>query len=56
MSASLSRTIFRAPSAHPKPSPSRVAKRDNLWGMMLQASEAAVRHNYAAPWRTVDSL
>ena len=56
MSASLSRTIPRTTSAHPKPSPSRVAKRDSLWKMMLQASEAAVRHNYAAPWRTDESL
>ena len=27
--------------------PSRV----NLWTVMLVASEAAVRHHYAAPWR-----
>lgn len=56
MSASLSLTIFRSSSAHPKPSLCGVTKRDSLWSRVLQASEAAVRNNYAAPWRNDDSL
>jgi len=61
MSATLSHIIprasdGRAPDTRTNSNVSHVAKFGSLWKLMLRASETAVRHNYAAPWRTDDSL
>lgn len=52
MSATLSRATSSAPGGRSQPIALCTTPRDTLWQMMLQASEAAVRHQYAAPWLT----